>query len=193
MANSCCCFSPVSPPPPPTLSELTDINALRPFIHLRYVDVSHNVLRDLSPLANLSHLLWLSGDNNMLASAYIEELPFLQVASLAHNQILSTEDIAHPLLERLNLAGNQIHEVTGLDPLKLSRLHTLELRGNLLQSTCGINLPSLQSLYLAGNSISKLEGLECLVNLQTLHLRDNHIESLVGFSETMVSLQYINL
>ncbi|XP_067883479.1 leucine-rich repeat-containing protein 23-like [Heterodontus francisci] len=174
-------------------SGLTDINALRPFIHLRYVDVSSNYLHDISPLANLSHLLWLCADENSLTSAYVEELPFLQVMSLAKNRIRDTEGISHPLLESLNLTGNQIREVSGLDSHKLTRLQTIELRGNMLETTAGINIASLKNLYLAGNNINKIQGLEGLVNLQTLHLRDNHLETLRGFSATMASLQYLNI
>lgn len=173
--------------------ELTDINALRPFVHLRYVDISGNMIQDISPLANLSQLLWVSAEGNNLSSAQVEELPFLQVANFARNSIRDTEGIFHPLLETINLNHNQIREVTGLDPIKLSRLHTLELRGNLLESTRGIILPNLHHLYLAANTISRLEDLDTLTSLQTLHLRENHIETLRGFSPTMVALQYINL
>lgn len=45
-------------------------------------------------------------------------------------------------------AGNRIRYVTGLDPEKLTNLHTLELRGNQIESTEGINLPNLKNLYL---------------------------------------------
>lgn len=38
-----------------------------------------------------------------------------------------------------------------------------------------------------------MEGLENLSNLTTLHLRDNQIETLDGFSKEMKSLQYLNL
>ena len=44
--------------------------------------------------------------------------------------------------------GNDIIEVTGLDPEKLSCLKTLELRSNKLVSTKGIELPNLTRLYL---------------------------------------------
>ncbi|XP_078393999.1 leucine-rich repeat-containing protein 23-like [Cetorhinus maximus] len=172
---------------------LTDINAIRPFIHLRYVDVSANYLQDISPLANLSQLLWLCADENYLTSARIEEMPFLQVLSLAKNRVKDMEGIDHPLLEKLNLSGNYISEMSGLDPYKLTQLHTLELRGNLLETTAGLNLPNLRHLYLAGNNIRRLEGLEALTGLQTLHLRDNHLETLRGFSEAMTSLQYLNV
>lgn len=40
--------------------KLTDIEALRKFVHLRFLDVSNNRLTDLSPLASLAQLLWLN-------------------------------------------------------------------------------------------------------------------------------------
>ncbi|KAF6339845.1 leucine rich repeat containing 23 [Rhinolophus ferrumequinum] len=173
--------------------DLTDIYLLRSYIHLRYVDVSENHLTDLSPLNYLIHLLWLKADGNRLRSAQLNELPYLQIASFAYNQITDTEGISHPRLGSLNLKGNHIRMVTGLDPQKLISLHTLELRGNKLESTMGINLPKLKNLFLAQNMLKKVEGLENLRNLTTLHLRDNHIETLSGFSREMQSLQYLNL
>ncbi|KAL4697946.1 hypothetical protein H8957_001153 [Semnopithecus entellus] len=173
--------------------DLTDIYLLRSYIHLRYVDVSENHLTDLSPLSYLTHLLWLKADGNRLRSAQLNELPYLQIASFAYNQITDTEGISHPRLQTLNLKGNRIHMVTGLDPQKLISLHTVELRGNQLESTLGINLPKLKNLYLAQNMLKKVEGLEDLSNLTTLHLRDNQIDTLSGFSREMKSLQYLNL
>ncbi|XP_057348473.1 leucine-rich repeat-containing protein 23 isoform X2 [Manis pentadactyla] len=173
--------------------DLTDIHLLRSYIHLRYVDISENHLTDLSPLNYLTHLLWLKADGNQLRSAQLNELPYLQIASFAYNQITDTEGISHPRLGSLDLKGNLIHTVTGLDPRKLISLHTLELRGNQLNSTLGINLPKLKKLYLAQNMLKKVEGLENLSNLTTLHLRDNQIETLSGFSGDMKSLQYLNL
>ena len=43
------------------------------------------------------------------------------------------------------------------------------------------------------NLITKVEGLEVLVNLVTLHLRENQLKELDGFSPALKSLQYINL
>ena len=45
----------------------------------------------------------------------------------------------------------------------------------------------------AANQISNLEGLDALEHLSTLHLRDNQLDKLDGFSENMKNLQYINL
>ncbi|XP_042528386.1 leucine-rich repeat-containing protein 23 [Dipodomys spectabilis] len=173
--------------------DLTDISLLRTFIHLRYVDISENHISDLSPINSLTHLLWLKADGNQLRSARLNQLPYLQMASFAYNQITDTEGITHPRLGSLDLKGNQIRVVTNLDPEKLSNLHTLELRGNHLESTTGINLPKLKNLFLAQNMLKKVEGLENLSSLTTLHLRDNQIENLSGFSKEMKSLQYLNL
>ncbi|XP_042309779.1 leucine-rich repeat-containing protein 23 isoform X2 [Sceloporus undulatus] len=173
--------------------ELTDITLIQNFIHLRYVDLSENLIRDMSPLSSLTHLLWLKMDSNRLTSASMEELPYLQNASFANNHIKDTIGINHPRLASLNLKGNEIEKISELDPEKLSNLHTLELRGNSLKSTDGLYLPKLKNLYLAQNSITYLEGLEGLEQLTTLHLRDNQLETLDGFSESMKCLQYLNI
>lgn len=89
--------------------------------------------------------------------------------------------------------GNEIAEVKGLDPTKLSRLTTLELRSNKLTTTAGISLPSLKKIYLGENAITQIEDLARLEHLTILHLRQNDINKLDGFSENMKQLQYLNL
>jgi len=173
--------------------EITDITMLEKFIHLRYVDITKNLIKDISPLNSLTQMLLLRADFNNLPSASLESQPYLQVASFANNKISSTEGVNHPLLEQLSLNYNVIPSISGLDPGILSRLHTLELRGNKLTTTSGLNLPNLKNLFLAQNLIKKLEDLERLVQLTTLHLRENQLESLEGFSEANAKLQYINL
>ncbi|KAF1519196.1 UNVERIFIED_CONTAM: Leucine-rich repeat-containing protein 23, partial [Eudyptes pachyrhynchus] len=173
--------------------DLTDISLLKCFIHLRYVDLSENKLQDLSPLSSLTHLLWLKVDGNLLTSACMQELPYLQIISFAHNRIKDMEGITHPRLANLSLKGNKIQTALGLSHGQLFSLQILELRGNMLESTAGLNLPKLRNLYLAQNAIQSLEGLEGLGQLTTLHLRDNHLETLDGFCSSMKCLQYLNL
>lgn len=172
--------------------EITDISILKAFIHLRYIDLSGNKLKDISSLSVLTHLLTLKADNNLLVSAKLEEMPFLQIASFNKNKIKSLEGVNHPMLEHLSLNDNEITQISGLDPVKLSRLHTLELRGNKLETTEGVCLPNLKNLFLAANTIKKVEGMNRLQSLTTLHLRDNQLESLDGFVEDLKMLQYIN-
>ena len=86
--------------------ELTEINILKNYIHLRYIDLSNNNLKDISPINSLTHLLTLKLDFNKLTSAKLDPLPYLQQASFSNNKIKSTEGIAHPKLEILNLNSN---------------------------------------------------------------------------------------
>ncbi|NXH10234.1 LRC23 protein, partial [Bucco capensis] len=173
--------------------DLTDISLLEAFVHLRYVDLSENKLQDLAPLSSLTHLLWLKVDGNLLSSACMQELPYLQLLSFARNHIKDLEGITHPRLANLSLKENQIQTALGLSHGQLFSLQILELRGNKLESTAGLNLPKLKTLYLAQNAIESLEGLEQLGQLATLHLRDNKLERLDGFCSSMKSLQYLNL
>ena len=173
--------------------ELTDISVLSSFIHLRYMDISVNSIKDISCLNSLTHLLTLKAEKNLLRSAALDQLPYLQQANFAHNRIKTTEGIYHPLLETLNLSWNSIKQISHLDTGNLTMLHTLELRSNLLTSTKGLVVPTLKNLYLAQNKIKSLEDLDKLESLQMLHMRDNQIDSLDGFSERMRSLQYLNM
>jgi len=81
--------------------ELTDVSILQSFIHLRYVDLSKNNLKDISSLSYLTHLLTVKVDYNKLQSAKMEELPFLQSANFSNNRLKTTEGCSHPLLEHL--------------------------------------------------------------------------------------------
>ncbi|NXA98289.1 LRC23 protein, partial [Melanocharis versteri] len=172
---------------------LTDIILLERFIHLRYVDLSKNKLKDLSPLSSLTQLLWLKVDGNLLPSASMQELPYLQVISFDRNRITDLEGITHPLLANLSLKENKIQTVLGLSQDQLLSLQVLELRGNKLKTTAGLGVSKLKRLYLAQNIICSLEGLEEFEQLETLHLRDNKLEALDGFSDSMKCLQYLNL
>jgi hypothetical protein len=154
-----------------------------------------------------------------LTSAKLDPLPYLQQASFSNNKIKTTEGIAHPKLETLNLNGkksfslspsfsfvsndhfvefflfleNNLSEIKGFDSDKLPNLQTLELRKNHLKSTRGITLPSLKSLFIAANEIVRLDDIAELKSLAVLHLRENPLENLDGFSEKLANLQYINL
>lgn len=171
--------------------DLTDISLLECFIHLRYVDLSENKLQDLSPLSSLTHLLWLKVDGNLLSSAHMQELPYLQFISFAHNHIKNMEGITHPHLTSLSLKGGtdySLHycayrklSLSGINShyffvlwhsgnkiptaLGLSQalysLRTLELRGNKLESTAGLYLPKLKNLYLVRDQPAREVGLRC--------------------------------
>ncbi|KXJ04905.1 Leucine-rich repeat-containing protein 23, partial [Exaiptasia diaphana] len=47
--------------------------------------------------------------------------------------------------------------------------------------------------FQGANHIKAIEGLDRLEHLTKLHLRDNQIDKLDGFSENMKNLQYLNM
>ncbi|XP_054464480.1 leucine-rich repeat-containing protein 23 [Anoplopoma fimbria] len=177
-------------------NKLNDIAAISNYTHLRFVDVSNNHLIDLSPLASLTQLIWLKVDNNAVKcfkGQPFAQLTFLKCLSMAMNRLTDLDGLVGPALESLNLAGNGIQRLNGLQSGCFANLVTLELRGNKLETTDGINLPNLRQLYLAQNGINLLEGLEKLERLTTLHLRDNQLDTLDGLSPNMKCLQYLNV
>ncbi|XP_017270544.1 leucine-rich repeat-containing protein 23 isoform X2 [Kryptolebias marmoratus] len=174
---------------------LDGIGAISSYIHIRFLDLSNNYITDLSPLATLTHLLWLKVNNNAVASFKgqpFSELPFLQWLSMTANRITDLDGLVGPALESLNLTGNSIQRLNEFQSSSFANLVTLELRGSHLDTTDGIDLPNLRKLYLAKNVINRLEGLEKLERLTVLHLRDNQLESLDGFSPSMKCLLYLN-
>lgn len=173
--------------------EITDISLLKNYIHLRYIDLSNNNLKEIDSLNVLTHLLTLKLDFNKLTSAKLDSLPYLQHASFSNNKIKSIEGISHPKLEILNLNKNEITDLEGLDSDKLPNLQTLELRENKLTSTKGIKLITLKSLFIAANLITSLDDISELQSLSALHMRDNKLEKLDNITEEMASLQYLNL
>ena len=83
--------------------ELTDISILEKYIHLRYVDITKNYIKDITPLSHMTHLLVLTANQNLIKEVKLDELPYLQTASLARNKIGSLAGLNHPMLEHLCL------------------------------------------------------------------------------------------
>jgi len=173
--------------------DFTAIDHLSTYPHIRYLDLTGNLLTDISPCNCMQELLVLKVGKNNLTSTALNTLTYLQDADFSSNKIETLESLDHPMLEKLNLNSNHIERVSGLNPEVLINLTTLELRGNKLQSLEGIvELRSLKNLYLAANKIKDLNGIENLQNLQKLHVRDNQISDLNGFSAKNKKLNYIN-
>uniref|UniRef100_T1IV79 U2A'/phosphoprotein 32 family A C-terminal domain-containing protein n=1 Tax=Strigamia maritima TaxID=126957 RepID=T1IV79_STRMM len=112
---------------------------------------------------------------------------------LSKNKFTSMQGLYHSELEILQLKFNKLKLTNILHPDRLTRLHTLELRGNKLETMSGFNLPYLRHLYLAENKIKQLNGIDSLIRIKLLHLRSNNIDNLDGFSNKMTKLTYLNL
>ncbi|KAK4877837.1 hypothetical protein RN001_010343 [Aquatica leii] len=176
--------------------DLTDISVILSFKHVLFVDVSDNCLslEGLQVLTNMPFLIMLKAEHNRITSAALKTINCLQVLRLNKNNILDTIGINQPALNHLELSYNQIY-MAQLDDDDLSQLKHLELRGNFLPNLGG-NIPcNVEVLYLAENRINKILSptLSKLTHLRILHLRDNSIRKLDGFTSSLVNLKYLNL
>lgn len=176
-----------------TEMSLTNINALKCFQHLQFVDLSYNNLdlEGLQAVTALPFLVLLQADKNRISSGALNKTKYLQVLILNKNQLTSVEDVYQPELSTLEVGYNKITKVSFIN--RMPNLKCLDFRYNLLRDITGFNFPNLDSLYLAGNKINSLIGLESLVNLRILHVRNNPIRVLNGFEPELIKLQYINM
>jgi len=94
-------------------------------------------------------------------------------------------------LESLNLSGNQITEIKGLDRLK--NLRELSFFGCKISEIKNLDqLTNLTSLDLGNNQIAEIKGLETLTKLKSLNLGDNQITEIKGL-ETLTLLNRLDL
>lgn len=165
------------------------IKELEKYEHLRQIDLSKNLIKDIAPLNQIPHLLNLN-----LASNAIKSLKGLEEGSLAQllhldlsgNQLTKLEPLIMPALKFASFAKNEIasaEEFVGHD-----KLVELDLSENKLQALTGIaNMPQLVQLNLSGNEIASFEGLAGLPELKELDLSKNSLEGLdAPWAETPV-------
>ncbi|KAI9202928.1 uncharacterized protein BJ171DRAFT_600383 [Polychytrium aggregatum] len=172
--------------------DITNLDILENYPHLRYLDMSDNRISDIDALSSLEYLLSLDLHSNSLRviPAAIDKRKYLQQANFAKNSIERIDVVSWPMLGWLNISENQL---TVLNLEEFSELVHLEARLNKLTHTSGIRAPKVQRMYLAQNQIRHLVDLDDKPNLILLHLRENFIETLDGINENLKSLSYLNL
>ncbi|GBG23854.1 Leucine-rich repeat-containing protein 9 [Hondaea fermentalgiana] len=108
----------------------------------------------------------------------IDKLTSLRSVSLAGNDLISVECLAHcQLLEEVNLEENRISKLDGLQECKF--LKKLDLGKNRISRISGLEgLTNLAQLSLEDNDIRTLSGLSRLTGLMELYIGNNKIEGL---------------
>lgn len=176
--------------------KLTDVSVILNFKHVMFLDLSGNFLTidALQVLTKMPYLLLLKAERNRVAATNLATMYYLQVLDFNYNQIKTIGEINQPLLDCLELNYNNIY-TTNFDNAELANLKHLELRSNLLFDISGSYPTNLEKLYLAANKIASINSLDFskLTHLEILHLRDNSLQQLDGFSDSMRSLKYLNL
>ncbi|EKX47885.1 hypothetical protein GUITHDRAFT_44957, partial [Guillardia theta CCMP2712] len=159
---------------------LTDIKELQGYVHLRYVNLSGNLITELDALSEMNHLLSIDLSNNRLENVKLPALEFLQILDLSRNRIKEIQELAFPMLTKLILSQNQIESIGKLDGNP--NLKHLDLVENQLTSCEGLGVSSLEQLKLRANKVTGLKGLENVVHVTELDMSENAIESLAGLN-----------
>ncbi|KAJ8985723.1 hypothetical protein NQ317_014374 [Molorchus minor] len=175
--------------------KLTDVSTILNFKHVLFLDLSGNYLNleGLQVLSGMPFLIYLNSDRNIVESAALNPIYYLQVLILNRNRITETCDINQPMLDNLELSDNLIYTAQ-FDSERLENLKVLNLKGNHLIDLSGTYPSSIESLYVAQNDITKI-NMDCygLRNLKILHMRQNNVRKLDGFTEELENLTYLNV
>ena len=140
------------------LSSLEFLNNEETFTNLQYLDLSRNLIRNLTSI----------------------KVPKLIHLRLNHNEIVNTDQFTgHPNLKILELRGNKITNINGLKSMvKLEELYLCE--NTIAYIDTLEEFPSLKILNLRKNNISVIEEEKIpeLPELQYLNLRENILKDI---------------
>ncbi len=149
---------------------LSTTAGLEKAVGLRYLDLSNNTIRNISPLASLMSLQELYLQNNALTD----------LSSLSAIKTLS----------KLNVSGNAL---TTINPIcSLNGLTWLDASNNQLTAVEQISgLTMLKELYLSKNLLEDVSGLDACTALQVLYL-DNNLLTDISMLSGLDKLSMLN-
>ena len=158
---------------------LTSLRGFEALTNLTYLDVSQNILTDITPLSGLTALEVLSINNSAVVDlTALQNLTALRQLDLSFNSIQNVTPLTTlAALQELNLSNNQISDIRAIG--KLTGLTSLDLSHNKIAiasylSTC----VALQELVISNNTISNINSFSSLVNLEELDISNNAITKL---------------
>ncbi|OBT91076.1 hypothetical protein VE02_00053 [Pseudogymnoascus sp. 03VT05] len=189
-----------------THNSLSDLTSWQHLKNLQYLDISNNDLTALEGLKDLIHLRAVRADNNKIESVNgIFGLDGLTSLRLRNNAVHSADFTGCnlPRLMDLDLKGNKLQAITGLEDLRsLATLHLednclvtfnegsshtyhglkyLKLSGNNLQQIDVSHYPNIRLLYLDRNRLGKVTGLLKAKHIDSLSMREQR-ESVIDMS-----------
>mmetsp|Transcript_10123 Transcript_10123/g.28846 ORF Transcript_10123/g.28846 Transcript_10123/m.28846 type:complete len:440 (+) Transcript_10123:92-1411(+) len=170
------------------IEELADLEVFAST--LRTLDMSYNVIREISPVSCCENLTELYLANNKIKTMTgISTLTKLRKIDLGANRIRVIEELSNLIhLEELWLGKNKIEMIQGLETL--TKLRRLDVQSNRLTTVENLEtqLDTLEELYLAHNGIndegaSQPTGLALkFPNLIVLDLSRNELTSCNPFT-----------
>ncbi|XP_023312188.1 leucine-rich repeat and guanylate kinase domain-containing protein-like [Anoplophora glabripennis] len=167
--------------------DLRDINGIKYYHYIQYLDISKNDLTSLAALSQLPFLQYLDASYNYLENVLDFKAPFfLASVNLSHNLIRIIPDLTEFWsLTDLNLSYNSIEKISGLENLRF--LNYLDLSHNKISALENLNYLRIQILILHHNLIDSNNVDDDPVLFKTLDyirlvdLSHNNISSLEMF------------
>ena len=158
-------------------NSIKDLSPLARLTNLIWLSLNQNNITDLSPLAGLTNLIWLDvGGNNVSNISPVSGLINLTGLRFWHNNIEDMSPVANlTQLTELNLNNNNISNISAV--AGLVNLTDLSLKNNSVSDLSPLSgLISLRRVRLAGNNISDLSPLVANIGLgsaDTVNVRAN--------------------
>ncbi|KAJ3099449.1 hypothetical protein HDU97_003024 [Phlyctochytrium planicorne] len=169
------------------------IEALGPNDIIQIVEIGDTELEDMSPLDQISNLLYLDAAKTRIGNGGVDHLftsPLLQYLSLAGNQYSSVPDIPNILLQHLHIQFNSIRRLNILS--WLPRLRILRADDNQIENVEPLSMcPCLVELSLANNKIKEMReiySIACCRKLKRLDMDRNPVSYLREFYSTIYTL-----
>ena len=172
---------------------IQNLKGLEFAINLTRINMSHNQVTDISPVAGLIELreLWVT-DNPISDISPVSGLTNLTHLGVSGCPNLSDISPVRNLtnLVHLDFSGTLVSDIS---PVRnLTNLVHLDFSGTLVSDISPVrNLTNLVYLNLRENSISALSPLAGLINLEVLRLDHNHVSDLSPLAR-LTKLQYVS-
>ncbi|GAW81225.1 leucine-rich repeat protein [Plasmodium gonderi] len=166
------------------------------YIHLKYINMSHNKIEDIDMLYELNNVVFLDISYNLIknlkkiASLCLKNCVYL---NLSHNLIKNVEDIKMTNIIELDLSYNNIEK---MNIYFSNTVKKLNLSNNNISNLDFKNkLNDLESLDLSSNPIKNLEFFEITPNINYLKINNNTtlpISQLANLN-SFKGLQYLDM
>ena len=151
---------------------------------ITYLDLSHNTIRDLTPLQSMTNLQDVFLQNNALNDlTVLGTLKSLKQLDVSFNLLTSLKPIYNcTTLFSLNASNNTITALAGIE--KLTALEYFNIAKNTLQDASPIaGCTTLKTLNLSENAITDISAFSSLTGLESFDFSRNGIVELPEFSE----------
>jgi len=170
--------------------------ALLEYKYIRYINLEHNAISDVSLLQTFDSLVHLNLCKNKIknlnAFTIEEGFPNLRKLELADNSISELVPITAPKLEYLDLSFNNLGKYetwVGNPTIKIFKA----VKTSVKAMTILKEMPALEEAYLTDTGINAFNGFENLPALRILHLRGTKISKIEEELPELPAIEVINL